>query len=164
MTEFTNLFHTVRTKLDIKDMKQHLILKYCSCLHKYIEEEIEFLNISSLGTTYRYSVKVEQKFKQKKRDFGSVNQKQRKGVPKPQNKRKSQGGAAQDNPPKLQTKNSAANPKKDTGKWCEFHKSSIHNTSECRAKQSLVDELKVSESDVCSDSESEPDKGSDKGK
>ena len=50
------------------------------------------------------------------------------------------------------------------GKWCEFHKSSTHNTSECWAKQSLVDELKVSESDACSDSESEPDKGNDKGK
>ena len=49
-------------------------------------------------------------------------------------------------------------------KWCEFHNSSTHNTSECRTKQSLVAELKASESDACSDSESEPDKGNDKGK
>eukprot|EP00253_Pinus_taeda_P002519 PITA_02519 len=81
-----------------------------------------------------------------------------------QNKGQSQGGAAQDNPPKLQAKNSAAKPKKDTEKWYEFHKSSTHNTSECRAKQSLVAELKVSESDAGFDSESEPDKGNDKGK
>jgi len=70
----------------------------------------------------------------------------------------------QNNPPKLQAKNNAAKLKKDTGKWCEFHKSSTHNTSECRAKQSLVAELKVSELNACSDSESEPNKGNDQGK
>ena len=83
MPEFTNIFHTLRTKLGIKDSEKHLILKYHGCLHKYIQEEIEFLNISSLDTTYRYVIKVEQKFKQKKRDFGSVNLKQGKGAPKP---------------------------------------------------------------------------------
>ena len=44
---------------------------------------MEFLNISSLGTTYRYAAKIEQKFEQKKQDFGSTNQKQGKGAPKP---------------------------------------------------------------------------------
>jgi len=56
-------FHTLRTKLGIKDTEQHLILKYRGCLHKYIKKETKFLNISSLGTAYRYAVKVKQKFK-----------------------------------------------------------------------------------------------------
>jgi len=70
----------------------------------------------------------------------------------------------QDNPSKLQEKNNTTKPKKDTGNWCEFNKSPTHNTSECRTKQSLVAELKASESDACSDSEPEPDKGDGKGK
>ena len=59
--------------------------------------------------------------------------------------------------------NNIAKQNKDMGKWCEFHKSSNHNTSECRAKQSLVAKLKAYESDACSKSESEHDKGRDKG-
>jgi hypothetical protein len=81
--EMTNLFHTLRTKLGIKDSKKNLVLKYRNCLHRYIQEEMEFLDISLLGTTYRYGAKIEKKFKQNKRDFESVNQKQAKGAPKP---------------------------------------------------------------------------------
>ena len=47
---------------------------------------MEFLYISSLGMAYQYASKIEQKFKQKKRDFGFANQKKGKGAPKPQNK------------------------------------------------------------------------------
>jgi hypothetical protein len=125
---------------------------------------MEFLDISSLGTTYRYAAKIEQKFKQKKRDFGSMNQKKAKGAPKPQNKGQSQGMEAQDNLPKTQENNNTAKPKKDTGKWCEFHKSSTHNTSEYWAKQSLVAEMRASKSDACSKTKSEPEKGNDRGK
>jgi len=80
--ELTNMFHTLHKKLGIKDSEKHLGLKYCSCLHKYIQEEMDFLDISSLGAAYPYAAKIEQKFKQKKRDFGSTNQKQGKGTPK----------------------------------------------------------------------------------
>ena len=50
------------------------------------------------------------------------------------------------------------------GKWCEFHNSHTHSTNKCRAKHSLVAELKEPESDVIFYPESEPEKGKDKGK
>ena len=74
-------------------------------------------------------------------------------ITKPQSKGQSQGMVAQDNLPKPQEKNNITKPKKDTGKRCEFHKSSTHNTSEFRAKQSLVVEMRAYESDACSDFE-----------
>jgi hypothetical protein len=43
---------------------------------------MEFIDISLLGMTYRYATKIEQKFKHKKRDFGSTNEKKEKGAPK----------------------------------------------------------------------------------
>ena len=79
MHELTNLIHTLRTKLGIKDSEKHLVLKCRCCLDIYIQEEIKFLDIYSLGTAYQYAAKIEQKFKQKKQDFGSANQKQGKG-------------------------------------------------------------------------------------
>ena len=72
--------------------------------------------------------------------------------------------ATHDKPPKQKVKRNTTNPKKDMGKLCEFHKISTHNTSEFRAKQSLVAKLKASESDACSDFESEPNKWNEKGK
>jgi len=88
MPEFTNIFHTLRTQLGIKNSEQHLVLKYRGFLHRYIQDKMEILGVSSLGAAYRYTVKIEKKFKQKKRDFGSANLKQGKSAPKPLNKGK----------------------------------------------------------------------------
>ena len=85
MSEFINISHTLHTKLGIRDSKWNLVLKYHGFLHKYIQTEMEFLDISSLGAAYRYAVKIKQKFKQRNRwDFGFVNssqQKEGKGSP-----------------------------------------------------------------------------------
>jgi hypothetical protein len=51
MLKFTNTFHTLRTKLAIKDSEQHMVLKYHGALHRYIQTEMDFLNISPLGAS-----------------------------------------------------------------------------------------------------------------
>jgi hypothetical protein len=50
--DFTNIFHTLRTKLGIKDSERHLVLKYRNVLHRYTQTEMEFLDILSLGVAY----------------------------------------------------------------------------------------------------------------
>jgi hypothetical protein len=98
--EFKNIFHTLCTKMGIKYYEQHLVLKYRGGLHRYIQDEMEFLDISSLGAAYRYVVKIEQNLKQKMRQFGPGNpsqQKPGKGDPNPHNKGQRKYGQPQDN-------------------------------------------------------------------
>jgi hypothetical protein len=141
VSEFTNTFHTLRTKLGIKDSKRHLVLKYSGALQRYIQTEMDFPDISSLGVAYRYDVKIEEKFKhQNKREFGSANPQQ------PKYDKDSPNKQSPENQSKTQEKKGHGKTKKDTGKWCEFHKIPWHNTDECRSKQSLVAEIKDKES------------------
>jgi hypothetical protein len=62
---------------------------------------MEFLDISSLGATYRYVVKIRKKVKKNnKRDFSSANpsqQKHNKGGPNSQNKGQIKDGQPQEN-------------------------------------------------------------------
>jgi hypothetical protein len=37
MSEFTNTFHTLRTKLSIKYFKRHMVIKYHGGIHRYIQ-------------------------------------------------------------------------------------------------------------------------------
>jgi hypothetical protein len=64
----------------------------------------------------------------------------------------------QDNQSKPQEKKGNGKMKKDTGKWCDFHKIPWHNTDECHSKQSLVVELKETEPSPNSESDSENNK------
>ena len=67
VSKFTNIFHTLHTNMDVRDSKRNLVLKYHGFLHKYIQTKMEFLDISSLGATYRYAVKIEQNIKHRNR-------------------------------------------------------------------------------------------------
>jgi hypothetical protein len=147
--EFTNTFHTLRTKLGIKNSERHLVLKYRGALHRYIQTEMDFLDISSLGAAYRYVVKIEQKFKhQNKWEFGSANPQQSKNEKDNPNKQ------SPENQSKPQEKKGHGKTK-DTGKWCDFLKIPWHNTDECRSKYSLVAEIKDKEPNPDSESDSE---------
>jgi hypothetical protein len=78
---------------------------------------MEFLDIASLGTTYRYTVKFEKKINQKQREFGSTNPsqpKQIKGNPNPHRKGPSRDGHPMENPSKPQHKKGNEKTKKDT--------------------------------------------------
>jgi hypothetical protein len=72
--------------MGIKYSERHLVLKHLGALHRYIQTKMEFMDISSLGVAYRYAVKIEQKLKQKMRQFGPRNPSQKnpgKGSPNP---------------------------------------------------------------------------------
>jgi hypothetical protein len=160
--EFTNIFHTLRTKLGIKYFEQHLVLKYRSGVHRYIQDKMDFLDIKSLGMAYRYVIKIEQNLKQKTWKIGPGNpshQKQVKGSPNLENKGQRKYGQPRDNQSRPQAKKDTKKTKKDMRKWCDFHKSPWHNTVDCRFKQSLMVEVKSFEPDVGYNSKLEPKRG-----
>jgi hypothetical protein len=73
--EFKSTFHTLCTKMFIKYFERHLVLNYRGDLHRYIQTEMEFLDISLLGDAYQYAVKIKQKFRnQNTWEFGSAYQ------------------------------------------------------------------------------------------
>jgi hypothetical protein len=77
--QYTDIFHTLRSKLHIGDSKRHLVLKYHNGLHRYIQVDMDFLDVSSLRFAYRYVVKIKHKFKQRiKQEFGFANSSQQK--------------------------------------------------------------------------------------
>jgi hypothetical protein len=118
-----------------------LVLKYREALHRYIQIGMDFLVISSLIVVYRYAIKIEQKFKhQNKWEFMSTNTQQSKYDKDGPNKE------SPENQSKTQEKKGHGKTKKETEKWCEFHKIPWHNTNECRSKYSLVAEIKDKDS------------------
>jgi hypothetical protein len=90
VSEYTDIFHTLRSNLGNKDSEKHLVFKYHSGLHRYIQKDMDFLDISLVGDAYRYAVKIEQKFKkQSKQEFRFENTPQwnhGKGNPNSHNK------------------------------------------------------------------------------
>jgi hypothetical protein len=102
---------------------------------------MDFLDISSLGAAYRYVVKIEQKFRhQKIWEFRSANPQQ------PKYEKYSPNKQLPKNQSKPREKKGHKMMKKDTRKWCDFHKSTWHKTDECRSKKSLVVDIKDKES------------------
>jgi hypothetical protein len=98
---------------------------------------MDFINISSLGASYRYAVKIEYKFRhQNKWEFGSTNPKQ------PNHGKDDPNQQPSDNHSKTHEKKGKGKTKNDIETSCDFHKRPWHNTDECHSKKSLVFEVK----------------------
>lgn len=86
-------------------------------------------------------------------------QKMGKGNPNTQTKVQSKDHQPLSNPSKLQENKGTRKMKKDTRRWCEFHKIPWHKTDEYYTKKSLLAKLKALESELGFNSDLDLDKG-----
>jgi hypothetical protein len=129
VSEFTNTFHTLHTKLGIKYSERHLVLKYRGALHRYIQTEMEFL------TSHHWELPIDMLSKSSRnlgtRTNGSL------GLQIHNNQSMIKTTLTNNLPktsPSHMKRRVTGKTKKDTGKWCDFHKIPWHNTDECRSK------------------------------
>jgi hypothetical protein len=91
---------------------------------------MEFLDITPLGTTYRYAVKIEQKFKQKRREFAYENSSQSKqGKATPTHMARDR-----EKMDTLRTTIPRCNTRREMKRRKEYRKIPSHNTEECPSK------------------------------
>ena len=146
MHSYTYEFYRFVARLGVQEEDELLVLKYVNILSSYIQQEMEFLTVSMLTDAFHYANKLEAKQKGKIRLTNKPTcQTFNKKSPADSDKFKN---PSQQTPPKPdhQKKNfykdkrghSKQNP---TGKSCDYHSSSWHDTSECKARKTFLEKL-----------------------
>ena len=109
-------------------------MKYKSGLHRYIQTEMDLLNIETLSSAFKYASKIEEKFKKKGRE-NPMNNKWKGEGNKPTRKQKNKEPS-----PNSLAKKTWGMKKigQESGMWCEVHKSPSHNTKDCRTIKNLM--------------------------
>jgi hypothetical protein len=134
---------------------------YRGALHRYILTEMEFLDISSLARPTDMSSKSSRNSNKRPTNLGlgtPHNKRQERVAPTHRKKDREKMDSINTTSPSRK-KIRTLERQRNIGKWCGFHKSPWHNTADCHSKQSLVAKVKVSKSDVGSDSEKELEMG-----
>ena len=67
MKSYTDKFYRLMARLDIQKEEKLIFLKYINELSPYIQQEMDFLTISTLAYAFVYAIKIEAKQKGKTR-------------------------------------------------------------------------------------------------
>jgi hypothetical protein len=123
---------------------------------------MEFLYISSLGTTYRYAVKIEKKLKKRHGNLGlgtPHNKSQERVAPNHRTKDKENMDSIRTTSPSRKQRRTSERQRKIPGSGATSIRALGITLPTSTQRSHLVAKVKASESDAGSDSEPEPERG-----
>ena len=128
----------------------------------YIEQEMDFLTISALADAFHDAIKIEAKHKGKICFMNKpTGQTFNKKSPVDSDKFKNPSQPTPPNPdhPKKNFQKDKRDHNKQTPieKWCDYHSSPWHDTSECKARKTFLAKLSTSDLSDITLVESDPD-------
>ena len=147
---YTDELYRLMARFGVQEEEKLFVLKYINGLSLYIQQEMEFMAVSMLADAFHYASKLEAKQKGKAcfatKPIGQTSNK------KPPTDSDKSRQPSQMNMPKHNHGNmNFYKYKRDhskqppTGKCCDYHNSSWHDTFECKYRKIFLAKLSISD-------------------
>lgn len=150
MQSYTDELYRLMARLGVQEEEKLLVLKYVSGLSPYIQQEMEFLTVklSRMHSAMLASLKQSRKEKNASRlsqhDDHSTRSLRRQPIPTSSNAHLTRLRLSKIRVRDSQRDKRECSKQPPAEKWCDYHHSSWHDASECKARKTFLAKLSTS--------------------